>query len=123
MSDAPHWPAKHRWLGIVVALVLSGLAVVSGLTLDPPEPRSASAPANEFSAERAFAHVEQVARRPHPVGSTANAEVRAYLVGQLEALGLRPTIQEATAARTLDGTALLARVHNVHARLPGAAPT
>jgi hypothetical protein len=123
-SYAPKWTAKRRrLLGIVIALVLGAFAAVSLLTLEPPDPRPASAPANEFSAERAFSHVEQVGERPHPVGSEANAEVRDYLVGQLEDLGLRPTVQQATSARTKEGTASIARVHNIHARIPGSAPS
>src|SRR5215211_187969 len=119
----PKGAAKHRWIGVVVALVLGALAAVSLLALEPPDPLSASAPANEFSAERAFSHVEQIAKRPHPVGSAANAEVRDYLVGQLEDLGLRPTVQEATSARTMEGTASMARVQNIHAQIPGSSPT
>src|SRR5215204_456808 len=121
---APNRPAKRRrLLGVVVALVLGAFAAVSLLALEPLDPLPASAPASEFSAERAFSHVEQIAKRPHPVGSAANAEVRDYLVGQLEDLGLRPTVQKATSARTMEGTASIARVHNIHARIPGSAPT
>src|SRR5215217_2751445 len=119
----PKKAAKHRWIGVVVALVLGALAAVSLLALEPPDPLPASAPASEFSAERAFSHVEQIAERPHPVGSPANAEVRDYLVGQLEDLGLRPTVQQATSARTKEGTASIARVHNIHAQIPGSSPT
>src|SRR5829696_3884148 len=123
-SYAPNRPAKHRrLLGVVVALVLGVFAAVSFLALEPPEPLPASAPANEFSAERAFSHVEQVGEQPHPVGSAANAEVRNYLVGQLEDLGLRPTVQQATSARTKEGTASIARVENIHARIEGRNPT
>src|SRR5215213_2470844 len=123
-SYAPKWTAKRRrLLGIVIALVLGAFAAVSLLTLEPPDPRPASAQAREFSAERAFSHVEQIAERPHPVGSPANAEVRDYLVKQLEDLGLRPTVQQATSARTMEGTASIARVHNIHARIRGSAPT
>src|SRR5215204_2073352 len=91
----PKGAVKHRWIGVVVALVLGALAAVSLLMLE----------------------------RPHPVGSPANAEVRDYLVGQLEDLGLRPTVQEATSARTMEGTASIARVHNIHTRIPGSSPT
>src|SRR5215216_3209414 len=119
----PKGAAKHRWIGVVVALVLSALAAVSLLALEPPDPLPTSAPASEFSAERAFSHVEQIAERPHPVGSAANAEVRDYLVGQLEDLGLGPTVQEATSARTMEGTASMARVQNIHAQIPGSSPT
>src|SRR5215216_8140464 len=119
----PKGAAKHRWIGVVVALVLGALAAVSLLALERPDPRPASAPAKEFSAERAFSHVEQIAERPHPVGSAANAEVRDYLVKQLEDLGLQPTVQQATSARTMEGIASIARVHNIHARIEGSNPT
>src|SRR5918995_2584922 len=119
----PKGAAKHRWIGVVVALVLSALAAISLLALEPLDPRPVSTPANEFSAERAFSHVEQVGERPHPVGSAANAEVRNYLIGQLEDLGLQPTVQEATSARTKEGTASIARVENIHARIEGRNPT
>src|ERR687890_45388 len=119
----PKGAAKHRWIGVVVALVLGAFAAISLLALESPEPLPASAQASEFSAERAFSHVEQIAERPHPVGSPANAEVRDYLIGQLEDLGLQPTIQEATSARTKEGTASIARVENIHARIEGRNPT
>src|SRR5215217_6318159 len=119
----PKGAVKHRWIGVVVALVLGALAAVSLLALEPPDPLPASAPANEFSAERAFSHVQQIAEQPHPVGSPANAEVRDYLVGQLEDLGLHPTVQQATSARTMEGIASIARVHNIHARIEGSNPT
>jgi hypothetical protein len=104
----------------VVALILSMLVAVVLLTLEPLEPLPASAPTEEFSAERAFFHVDRIAQRPHPVGSEANTEVRKYLLRQLEDLGLRPTTKATTAAQTHpDGTYSLARVHNIHARIEG----
>ncbi len=123
-SYAPNRPAKRRrLLGVAVALVLGAFAAVSLLALEPPDPLPATTPASEFSAERAFSHVEQIAQQPHPVGSAANAEVREYLVDRLAALGLRPTVQEATSARTKEGAASIARVHNIHARIEGRDPT
>ncbi|MGO4787452.1 M28 family peptidase [Paenibacillus sp. 2KB_20] len=60
----------------------------------PPQARGIDAPATEFSAERAMAHVNRIAQEPHPIGSPANAEVRAYLVEQMKQLGLNPDVQE-----------------------------
>ena len=94
-----------RWLGVVGALMLSMLVAVVLLTLEPLEPLPASAPTDEFSAERAFFHVDRIAQRPHPVGSEANTEVRKYLLRQLVDLGLRPTAEATTAAQMHpDGT-------------------
>src|SRR5687767_10157790 len=73
VSYAPNRLAKQRrLLRVVVALVLGAFAAVTLLALEPPDPLPTSAPANEFSAERAFSHVEQIAERPHPVGTAAN---------------------------------------------------
>ncbi|MDP8928617.1 MAG: M28 family peptidase, partial [Actinomycetota bacterium] len=119
----PKRAAKQRRIGVVIALVLSAFAVLTWLAIKPLDPLPASSPENEFSAERAFSHVERIAERPHPVGSAANADVRDYLVDQLTALGLRPTVQEATAARTVNGAETVARVHNIHARIEGRNPT
>ena len=86
----------------------------------PPEPRSAAAPPAEFSAERALAHVREIAQRPHPAGSPDNARVRDYLVAQLRALGLDVEVQDATGVGTRYPTA--GRIRNVLARLPGRTP-
>jgi hypothetical protein len=73
-----------------------------------------------FSAERAMRHVEQIAQRPHPMGSADHDRVRDYVVGQLSALGLNPQIQQTTAIGTRDREA--GRVQNILARLPGSSP-
>ncbi|HSF80561.1 MAG TPA: M28 family peptidase [Anaerolineales bacterium] len=56
-----------------------------------------NAPATEFSAERAMRHVEIIASEPRPAGSAGNARARAYIVEQLNLMGLEPIIQSATA--------------------------
>ncbi len=79
---------------IGVALGLIALCALSILrTVRPPSPVPASAPDTVFSAERAMRHVEQIAQRPHPPGSTDHDRVRDYVVAQLTALGLRPQMQ------------------------------
>ncbi len=72
---------------VLVVIVAAMLAML------PPDPRPATADAAEFSAERAFAHVEAIAREPHPAGSEANQRVRDYLVAQLAELELEASIQ------------------------------
>lgn len=82
------------WLPLTI--ILSVILFISILLWfeKPPQARGIDAPATEFSAERAMAHVEQIAQQPHPMGTPANAEVRAYLVEQMEQLGLNPDVQE-----------------------------
>ena len=111
--------APLRALVTIVALVgLSALLVRRASR--PPGPVPASAPATEFSAERALAHVREIAQRPHPAGNPENARVREYLLAQLRALGLDPQVQEATGVGTRYAEA--GRVRNVLTRLPGHDP-
>ena len=105
-------------------LTLAGLIALSAVVVRdaalPPDPVPASAPATEFSSERALRHVTAIAERPHPIGSADNARVRDYLLAELRALGLDPQIQDATGIGTRYRTA--GRVRNVLARLPGRTP-
>ena len=65
-----------------------------------------------------MAHVEQIAQRPHPVGSADHARVRDYLAGALEHLGLKVQIQS-TVVRRGTTTVRMARVENILARIAG----
>ena len=108
---------------IVALIVLAGFTL-AGLTLGgPPEAVPATAPATEFSAERAMAHVSQIAQRPHPVGSADHARVRDYLVKTLEAMGLEVGRQKTTATRTGASGTYAASVENLLVRVKGAGTT
>ena len=54
-------------LAALAALVAAALAVLLGIA--PPRPGPADAPAGEFSADRAYDHVQVVAAQPHVAGS------------------------------------------------------
>lgn len=101
----------------------AGLLALTAVALwygnDTPAPRAASAPLTEFSAERAMVHLREIAQRPHPAGSADHARVRAYLLAQLRALGIPAEVQEATGVSTR--YAVVGRVRNVVARIPGTA--
>ena len=111
--------ATLRALITIVALVGLSALLVRRASL-PPAPVPASAPPTEFSAERALAHVREIAQRPHPAGSPENARVREYLLAQLRALGLDPQVQDATGVGTRYAEA--GRVRNVLTRVPGRTP-
>ena len=100
-------------------LALSAISIVR--VARPPRPVDAASPDTVFSAQRAMKHVEQIAQRPHPMGSADHDRVRDYIVGQLSALGLSPQIQQTTAIGTRYQEA--GRVQNILARLPGSDPT
>ena len=78
---------ERKW-----SLLLTGVVVGALLLARPPGGVRADAPEGRFSSERAFAHVEEIARAPHPVGSKEHERVREYLVAELTALGLDPRV-------------------------------
>src|SRR5687767_8448134 len=75
-------------------VVLAGLALLSVLSVQPPAPRGADAPPGDFSAGRAFAHVERVGSAPHVAGSPAAEGVREYITEALLELGLTVETQD-----------------------------
>jgi hypothetical protein len=95
---------RDRGLVMLVALLLVAVPVVKNLF--PTRVTPASAPAAVFSAERAMVDLEVIAKEPHPRGSPALAEVRAYLVQELSAAGLEVEVQEFGSLRNV-----LARLH------------
>jgi hypothetical protein len=104
---------------ILVALLL-GLVAWSVAALQPPPPAPADAPADEFSAARAYAHVQQIAGQTHVAGSAADATVVSDLVTTLTGLGLDTRVQNAVGAwESAAGRTDMARVHNVVGFLKG----
>ena len=101
---------------LMLALLLAVAAGMFQLTTPAVAPRTA--PQTAFSAARAMQHLEAIAREPHPIGSTANARVRDYLVAQLRALGLHTQVQTTTAVQNQPEVRLGA-VQNVVARRTG----
>ncbi len=112
--------------GALAALAAVGAAVLVGLS--PPAARGTDAPADRFSAERAFGHVTVVGAQTHVAGSAAGDRVREHLVATLRGLGLAVEVQDTVTTEggklSASATSLgMARVRNVVARLPGTAPT
>src|SRR5712671_8038802 len=90
---------KNKRAYVAVGLLLLCAASILRVAR-PPSAVPATAPDTVFSAERAMRHVEQIAQRPHPMGTGDHDRVRDYIVGQVSALGLRPEIQQSTAVGT-----------------------
>ena len=110
--------------GLVILLALAGLTVLSIISVAPPAVAGADAPADEFSADRAYVHVEKVGAQVHPAGSKAAGEVSDYIAGELTAIGLQPEFQDTVGyGDELSGPFGMARVRNVVAVVPGTAST
>jgi hypothetical protein len=103
-------------LGALITLLVAGLTIFA---VSPPPVRGADAPLTEFSATRALVHVEAIAKKPHPVGSPAHEEVRAYILHALEGMGIEARVQDTSAAIWAAAVTHAAHLTNVIARLPG----
>ncbi|MFF3223269.1 M20/M25/M40 family metallo-hydrolase [Nocardia suismassiliense] len=111
-----------RISGFLAFAVLLAVAVLTAWEQQPRGYRPESAPGDVFSAERAFRVVEEIARRPHPIGTAEHARVRDHLVAELRNLGLETELQEGVGKyptglqRDVLG---MGRIANIVARLPG----
>ncbi|MER7901587.1 M20/M25/M40 family metallo-hydrolase [Streptomyces sp. NPDC096046] len=112
---------KARLVGLAVLVLFLVLAGTSVLTLQPPAPRPADAPAGEFSAGRALTDAEIIGKEPRPLGSRGAAAARDYLIQRLTTLGASVESRPQPVSQDAEGTALVAQVTNIHARFPGAA--
>jgi hypothetical protein len=113
------WLRRRGLVAFTAMLVLGAVTALSVVEVVPPRARPAGAPADQFSAARAFAHVERVGATTHVTGSKANDEVREYLVATLRGLGLRTEVQDGVGAEPAGRLRAMARVRNVVAVRPG----
>ncbi|NQV07720.1 M28 family peptidase [bacterium] len=97
-------------LAVMLAVAVAGMV--------PPTASTADVSAAEFSAERAFAHVEVIAADPRPMGSLEIEETRQYLIGELRSLGLEPELQTIS-VRDYYGGNRPVPVVNIIARIAG----
>lgn len=117
-------PAAPR-LGASLILILATIAALllliqlgmRNMTVPAPQPLSAAPAA--FSAARAMDKLQHIAAEPHATGTAANAEVRRYLLQELEALGLQPQVQSALGTMVSPGASIAGYIHNIAVRIPG----
>ncbi len=86
-------------------------------SLLPNKATLATAPNTVFSAERALAPLEEIARAPHYHGTDEHTRVRDFIISELEKLGLETQVQEAFVLS--NNTKRLVRPKNIVARLKG----
>lgn len=122
--DARRADRCPAWLPLAALALLVALTLAAAARTRPPAPLGLGAPATRFSGARARALSPRLLGdppRPHPVGSAANAQVRARLLSLLRELGLAPREQRAFAVATRSAGS--GEVVNVLARLgPPARP-
>jgi Zn-dependent M28 family amino/carboxypeptidase len=116
--EPAHEPGVRRIF--FAAAVLAGIFLLTRAAEFPPGAKPTTAPTSEFSADRAFATLEQLlgTRIPHPLGSPANEQVRERVVRELKLLGYEPQVQTAFDCGEFGACAT---VNNVLVRIPGIA--
>ncbi len=85
-------------------------------SLTPRESGMLAVDPSHFDLDRAKSHVEQISRKPHAVGFPAHAEVREYLIGELEKMGLSVQLQS---GYTSGDWANVSQAVNIYARIEG----
>lgn len=110
-SNASKFSPALFMLAVVFLFILASL-----LQLTPPPVLPADAPADEFSAERAYAHMQAMDVGPHWTGSEGNAKVRDYIAEQLRGMGLEVEIQS---VQSFFDNGAVAIVDNVIGRIRG----
>lgn len=100
---------ESRLLGSMLVVALLGALALAVLARRMPAALGANAPEELFSAARAGALLERIARVPHPVGTGEHECVRETLLAELTALGLEPEQREGL-EKGLPLTNLVARI-------------
>jgi hypothetical protein len=113
--------ARQQAFVIVLAWTLAFWACSRMLTVPDIKPE---AEAFTYSTGNALSHLRHIAAEPHPVGSSAHAEVTGYLLEQIAALGYRAEVQETLASARFDlpkPFVKAARIKNILVRVDGKA--
>ncbi len=84
----------HKAAPLLFALLLGLLLAIRATT--PPSPLPIDAPEFAFSAARAMVDIRAIAAKPHPNATPENAEVRAYIMARMRALGMEVSTQQGT---------------------------
>ncbi|MBF0662108.1 MAG: peptidase M28, partial [Rhodococcus sp.] len=120
-TGVDHAPSLPRGVSLLalVSILLAGLA--AAILPSSPTPADSAAPADVFSAERAAAHIDEVASTPRVPGTPDHTAARDYLVSALEELGWRTSVQSGVGWTTGGDPPVQrgTRVGNVIAMIPG----
>src|SRR5512142_433087 len=106
-------------LRCILAIALLGIALLAVLARTLPS-NSVSDPA---TISRVRELVEQLAQRPHPLGSREHARIRDFIIEQLRHSAIAVNEQPSDAVTYIAGANEGAHLNNVLATIPGREPT
>ncbi|TRO67218.1 M20/M25/M40 family metallo-hydrolase [Christiangramia sabulilitoris] len=106
----------NRFSGFIAFLLII-IAVWLNFNFDQPDFKvDDTLSLTEFSTSRAFKHVEEIAQKPHYVGSKEHSIVRNYIVDELQKMGLEVQTQE---GYSLNKQGEISRPQNILSRIEG----
>src|SRR5690554_3226899 len=111
------FPNMKKIDAFLSVLLLSSLVFYSFYSLMPHYSENEVVAPTDFSVDRALIPLDQISKKPHFLGSEGHAEVRNYLLSELEKLGLQPHIQEGFSLNPESKT--LNKPINIVARIKG----
>ena len=110
-------------IGVMVIFLAAVVVILALYFSGPPASVAVSAPLTEFSSARAAKRLETIASQPHPMGTTAHAAVREYIVAALAESGVNAEVQTTTTInQSRNGSIRAASINNIAARLAGTTP-
>lgn len=108
---------KLKGLLMVLGIALSVLISISSFWL--PGAKPVDAPENEFSAMRAMTHLEKVAAEIHPMATPEDEKVQAYIISELDSLGLKVETQKTYSSNLIWGKVRGGKIANIYTLLEG----
>jgi hypothetical protein len=104
---------------VITLIVIISATIFSIIELQPPKPLPSDAPLDQFSALRAFKHLEVLAIKPRPAGSLEHKQAQNYIVQTLSTLGLKAQLNTANVSSTRWGMPFdSATVTNIIVKIP-----
>ena len=101
---------------VIIGLLIIGSLALGWLSQTPADNAYLHNDVTQFSQQRAFEHVSNIASKPHYTGSAGHADVHDYIVQQLTSLGLQVDTQNTLALSPYYFSST--HVANIVARLP-----
>jgi Peptidase family M28 len=111
---------KKTYTSIISIALIIGVLVFLFATLMPSWSPNEDKKVTEFSTSRALEHINEIAKKPHYVGSKNHDVVANYIVSELQKLGLEVTLQE---GYTFTDWGNLVKSKNILCRIEGSKNT
>jgi hypothetical protein len=118
----PPMAAPGLTFSLIAIIALFALMAIGLWHATPPPAAPVTAAPSSFSAARAMLRLQHIATKSHPIGTTANVEVRDYLMREFSAMGLSPEVRSAVGIHGAKFGRGAGIVQNIIVKLPGRVP-